>query len=225
MAISPSDCAPGRTDDTCQSPLNTPPPFHGWTPPPPISPVSIGEIPAQGYWYFGYDFQTPDSQQLPLPQFVNRSGRDLVLQLTFTVPQEDCGKDCLPGVEFRKGSNHIYKIDPPLKVKGSQASASLEIANGESYSWVIGLWQSTNPMLSVTDRTGVSLHPEVAGLSARPDIASPVGGSTTYCLCEDGVQALCNPGDHYSNGMLGAWSKNLGVTRNNSWSQCQHEGG
>jgi hypothetical protein len=224
-AVSPSDCQTGRSDNTCAGSVIVAPPFPGGTPvssPPPIPIAGIANV---GYWYFGYDFQTPDSGQLPLPFFINRSGKEIRLDFSFEIPLGICGRDCLPGIEFYKGSTHIYKIDPELKITGNKVSASLDILNGESYSWVIGLWASHDPRLAVTDTQGNSVPPEVVGLSARPDLAYRVLGSTIHCLCDNGTQALCSFGDHFSNGLLGVWSKNVGVTRQDSWTQCQHEGG
>jgi len=225
-AVNPTDCSTGRSDNTCAAAVQSPPEGGSTAPPPPAPPTTfrLAGIPAFNYWYFGYDFQTPDAYQGALPQFVNRSNQTIRLMFTFTIPAGNCGDDCLPAVEFYKGSNQVVKIDPPLVIKGNEATTALDVYGGESYSWVIGLWQSRDPKISVADEYGNATSLSNAGLSSRPDIANLILGIPTTCLCSDGSEALCNRGDRYSNGLLGEWSKNIGVLRTNSWSNCQHEG-
>lgn len=221
--IPPSDCTPGRSDNTCAGAVDegpAPSPVGG----PPASTYDLAGIAPSNYWYFGYDFQVPDERQLPLPLFVNRSGKAVVLTFKFDIPTGRCANDCLPGVEFHKGRGRIFKIDPALAVAGNQVSAELRVEAGESYSWIIGLWRATHPTLTVTDPGGGEVALPSVGLSPSPDIADPIDGTTRVCDCPDGAQAECNPGDHRSNGLLGIWSKNIGVSRANAWTRCQNAG-
>lgn len=223
--VVPMDCTPGRVDNTCAAPVRAPtiPPF----PAPPRTPPStfdLGGIPPFGYWYFGYDFQKNDDQQNPFPQFVNRSGKSISVKFEFSIPAGSCSKDCLPGLEFYKGSSHIYTVDAPLQIKGDIASATLNVASGESYSWVIGLWKSSRPTITISDPAGNWTPLSNTGLTDEPDVAREIPGSTTSCRCSDGSIAGCSYGEHFSNGLLGAWSTTGAIDRNGAWNNCSFSG-
>jgi len=176
-------------------------------------------MPLSGYWYWGYDFALPDTAQSSPPRFVNRSGRSITVTLSFTILGPPCGKDCLPGVEFYFDQG-VHKVDPPLVISGTIVTATMHLNDGDRYVWVFGLWKAQNPTVSVTSSEGSPLPPDVAGLSPRPDISTLISGVTTLCQCENAMTASCNYGDHYSNGLTGQWSRNVGVYRFNAWSNC-----
>jgi hypothetical protein len=222
-AIQPSDCQPRNMDSSCAQAVdqypNDPPP----SPPPPPKSFSLAGQPASGYWYWGYDFATADAEQQLDPRYVNRSGQPLNITLSFTIPASRCGGGCLPGVEFYFDQD-VHKRDPQLQVSGTTAKAVVPLKPGDSYGFIIGLWQALDPTISVTSADGTPVSPELAGMSARPDNSSLVPGTPTTCLCEDGAFAECYLGDHYSNGLSGRWSQTIGLARLNAWTQCQKGG-
>jgi hypothetical protein len=225
-AIQPSDCQPGHMDSSCakavkedpDTPPSDPPP-----PPPPATSFPLAGMPATGYAYWGYDFATSDTAQFEDPRFVNRSGRHLILTLSFSIPGPPCDGGCLPGVEFYFDQD-VHKRDPRLQVSGNTAKAAVPLKPGDRYAFIVGLWQARDPVVSVTLPDGTPVSPGLAGMSARPDIASLVLGTPTTCTCEDGSQADCNRGDHYSNGLSGNWAQTMGLSRFNAWTHCQYEG-
>jgi hypothetical protein len=223
-SIGPSDCLPRHMDSSCASALvggggpSDPPP-----PPPPTSYALAGQ-PASGYWYWGYDFQALDSAQKIDPRFVNRSGRPLVITLSFTVPEGPCGRGCLPGVEFYFDQD-VRKRDPKISVIGNRASASVPVNSGDSYGFIIGLWQASDPAIAVTTPDGAPVSPDLVGLSMHPDVSTLVAGAPTICQCNDGSVAECFLGDHYSNGLTGLWGQLTGLYRFNAWTHCQNGGG
>jgi len=227
-AIQPSDCQPGHMDSSCAKPvgdlgLPTDPPPSPPPPPPPMSFALSGQ-PSSGYWYWGYDFQTPDAKQGLNPRFVNRSGQSLNINISFTVPSGPCGGGCLPGVEFYFDQG-VHKRDPKLIVSGTTASTSVPVDIGDRYAFIIGLWQAKNPIIAVTTRTGSPVPPEQVGLTARPDISNLSVGETTSCQCADASVQDCYLGDHYSNGLSGSWSQTMGLHRLSSWTNCSYQGG
>jgi hypothetical protein len=221
-AIGPSDCVGGHADSTCANAVYGPT-RHSPPPPPPDS-YPLAGMPLVNYWYWGYDFATQDTRQLSPPTFVNRSGQSLLVSLSFTIPNPPCGKDCLPGVEFYFDQG-FHKVDPQLSISGNTATAVMQVNNGGRYSWVIGLWLARDPVVAVTTLDGIPVPPEIAGLSPRPDVSTSIPGIITTCQCQDALTALCSAGDHYSNGLTGQWSRNVGVYRFNAWSNCPQGGG
>jgi hypothetical protein len=226
-AIGPSDCVGGHADSTCASPVAATPRAQPPSSPPPVPPPSsyplAGQPPAN-YWYWGYDFALPDTEQSSMPRFVNRSGRAATIILSFTIPNQPCGGGCLPGVEFYFDQG-VHKVEPRLAVSGNTATATMHVNDGDRFAWVIGLWQASNPTVSVLSADGSPLSPEAAGLSPRPDISILTPGITTLCQCEDALTAMCNYGDHFSNGLAGEWSRHTGLYRFNAWNNCAHGGG
>jgi hypothetical protein len=227
-AIQPSDCLAGHMDSTCaEAVLNflfPPPPAPAPPPgPPPPNAFLLAGMPDSGYWYWGYDFSTADPAQSGMPKFVNRSGEALIVTLSFDVPSPPCGAGCLPGVEFYFDQD-VHKRDPAIQVSGNMAKTVVPLKAGDRWAFIIGLWQARRPMVSVARSDGTPVQPELAGMSARPDVSSLIIGTDTYCLCQDGSQAECNNGNHYSNGLSGSWSQTMGLARFNAWSNCQHEG-
>jgi len=221
-AIQPSDCQPGHMDSSCAKAIDSDPRLP---PPPPRPPTAfpLAGQPASGYFYWGYDFSSGDTDQFDDPRFVNRSGRDLVITLSFSIPGPPCGGGCLPGVEFYFDQD-VHKRDPRLQVAGNTAKAVVPVKPGDRYAFIIGLWQARNPIVAVTLPDGTPVSPELVGLSARPDIADQVSGTPTLCTCDGGSQAECNRGDHYSNGLSGKWSQTMGLSRFNEWTRCQRDG-
>jgi hypothetical protein len=222
-AIQPSDCQPRHMDSSCakavfQRPDDPPPP-----PPPPPSSFALAGQPSTGYWYWGYDFSSDDLAQMIDPRYVNRSGQSLIVTLSFSIPGPPCDGGCLPGVEFYFDRD-VHKRDPKLQVAGNTAKAIVPVKPGDSYGFIIGLWQARDPIVAVTLADGTPVSPEIAGMSARPDLSSFVPGTPTKCTCEDGSSLDCNYGDHYSNGLSGSWSQTVGLSRFNAWTNCQHEG-
>jgi hypothetical protein len=180
-------------------------------------------MPPTGYWYWGYDFATPDLMQSIVPKFVNRSGRTLTLVLSFTIQGPPCAGRCLPGVEFYFDQG-VHKRDPKLLIDGNTAKAAVTINNGDSYGFVIGLWQARDPVVSVVDGKGLPVPPDQAGLSAHPDESTFIPGIVTQCDCMDGETADCNLGGHYTNGLSGEWVNGESLARLGAWTYCQHGG-
>jgi hypothetical protein len=117
----------------------------------------------------------------------------------------------------------MHWLDPKLEISGNIASASVEVLDGVSYGWRLGLWQASDPALTVTDLAGAEVDLELAGMSARPEVSRLIEGTPTTCLCADGTEADCMRGDHYSNGLVSAWTR-AGSGRFNAWTACQHSG-
>jgi hypothetical protein len=224
-AIQPSDCQPGHMDSTCAKAVDKDPEHEPPPPPPPPPPNSfpLAGIPASGYSYWGYDFSSADIDQFDNPRFINRSGRSLILTLSFDIPNPPCGGGCLPGVEFYFDQD-VHKRDPRLQVSGNTAKAVVPLKPGDRYAFIIGLWQAHNPAIAVTLPDGTAISPDLAGLSVRPDTSSWVAGTQTKCSCENGEQLDCNRGDHYTNGLSGMWYQTMGLSRFNAWTNCRREG-
>jgi hypothetical protein len=213
-------------DSSCTKPFDDRggeigPPFPG--PPPQAKSYPLAGQPPSGYWYWGYDFQTLDAAQGDSPRFVNRSNKELTLKLSFTIPRGACGGGCLPGVEFYFDQD-VHKRDPKLVVSGTSATATVPVKAGDRYAFVIGLWQATNPVVSVSDASGYDVAPDEIGMSARPDVSVLLQGSVTICQCRDNSSAACYRGDHYSNGLSGGWTQTLGRYGLNAWSNCPQGG-
>lgn len=217
-AVSPDSCKASQVDSTCAGGIG-----GGWRTGFPDderrSTLPLAGQPGEGYWFWGYDFRTPDADQSSMPLFVNRSGLALRLTLTFRIPAGECFKDCLPGVIFYSGSSRITDKFPKLDIDGTQASATLDIGIHDSYGWIIALWKATGPDLTVVTSDGEYIPFDIAGLPARPDQSTLVAGVPQQCTCQDGSVVGCMLGDHYSNGLSGQWSK-AGLVRINAWTQC-----
>ncbi len=210
--LKPSDCKARDADSTCatavaQASVPSLPPFGGDAI---LYDGPLGGVPATGYAYWGFDF-VADQTGLPSPvrpdEFINRSSVSVTIKLSFTIPNNHtCAKDCLPGAEFEVDAGW-FKIDPPYVIDGNSVSISQVIAPGRGYGWVIGLWQSTNPRLTVTIPAGTKATLQDVGLSPLPAIASPIAAVASVCECWDASTAACSDGARFSNGLLGPWSQ------------------
>jgi hypothetical protein len=166
----------------------------------------LGGVPARGYAYWGYDFYA-DATGMPSPvrpdEFINRSSVPVTIKLSFNFPTgKTCEKDCLPGVQFQTGPG--WRILGPLYTKeGDTAWVSLTFGPGIGYGWVIGLWESWNPRLTVTVPKGSTATLQDVGLSESPAIANAIDAVDTKCACWDGTSAACSLGNRFSNGLLG----------------------
>jgi len=211
-ALKPSDCEARDADSTCATAVAgvaAPglPPFGGDAV---LYDGPLGGVPATGYAYWGFDF-VADQTGLPSPvrpdEFINRSSAPVTIRLSFTFPtNHPCANDCLPGAEFVVDAGWL-KIDPPYVIAGNSVSISQVIAPGRGYGWVIGLWQSSHPRLTVTIPAGSQATLQDVGLSPLPAIANDIAAVTSLCTCWDGSTATCSEGRHFSNGLLGAWDQ------------------
>ena len=216
--VKPSDCKARDADSTCATAVAgetviTPPLPH---PDGLLYDGPLGGVPSSGYAYWGFDF-IADQTGIPSPvrpdEFINRSSVPVTIKLSFTFPaSHPCAKDCLPGAEFEVDTGW-FKIDPPYVIDGNSVSISQVFAPGRGYGWVIGLWQSTNPRLTVTIPAGAKATLQDVGLSPLPAIANEIAAVTSGCACWDGSTATCSDGTHFSNGLLGSWDTEFDIYR------------
>ncbi len=216
--LTPSDCKARDADSTCAAavagaPAPSLPPFGGDTL---LYDGPLGGVPATGYAYWGFDF-IADQTGMPSPvrpdEFINRSSVPVTIKLSFTIPtNHPCAKDCLPGAEFEVDVGW-FKIDPPYVIDGNSVSLTQVMAPGRGYGWVIALWQSSNPRLTVTIPSGAKATLQDVGLSALPAIANEIAATTSVCQCWDGSSATCSDGSHFSNGLLGTWDTEFTIYR------------
>ncbi len=227
--MKPSDCRPRDADSTCATavagaPVAGPPPAHPDTP---LYDGPLAGIPASGYAYWGYDF-VADQTATPSPvrpdEFINRSSVPVTITFTFDYPtNHPCDRDCLPGFQFQVGPGWS-KIDPPRVFNGDTVSFTQTFDPGRGYGWVIALWQSTNPRLTVTVPRGSKATLTDVGLSALPQIATEIAAVQGLCDCWDGTVAACSDGSHFSNGLLGPWAQSLdNYMRAGAFNSCPPE--
>ena len=225
--MQPSDCRARDADSTCatavagatvpQQPLNVSDKV--------LYDGPLGGVPAAGYAYWGFDFAANQSG-LPSPvradEFINRSNGPVTITLSFTFPVTgSCNHDCLPGVEFRVGTSWIH-VDPAYVINGDTVSLTHEFESGQGFGWVIGLWSSTNPRLTVTIPKGSTATLADVGMPALPNLANVMPASTHLCICGDQTTATCSDGTYFSNGLLGAWSQQTGnYERAQAFTDCQ----
>jgi hypothetical protein len=240
-AIGPSDCKAGHADSTCAAgvvgapvPIPAPPP-PGPPPPPPSPPPGpppvpdltviydgpIAGLPSGGIAYWGFDFLS-DSLGIPSPMFrdvyINRSAYPLTLRFTFTTPlNKPCGTGCLPRLEFRMGPAWALRY-APFTVSDGVAIAEYEIPANYYYAWVIGLQDTTNPILRVTTDRHVTL--DDAGLPTHMNAAAPIPPKIQSCSCQDGSIAECSYGTRYSSGLMGHWDNDGYYYSDDGWNFC-----
>ena len=212
--VTPSDCRPKDADSTCAmavagAPLPGPPAEHVNEP---LYDGPLAGVPALGYAYWGFDF-VADQTGTPSPvrpdEFVNRSSVPVTITLSFNFPTNHaCNKNCLPGAQFQVDPGW-YKIDPPYVINGNIVSVTQTFNPGRGFGWVVALWQSTNPRLTVTIPSGAKATLQDVGLSAYPAIANEIAAVPGICDCWDGTRVACSDGSHFSNGLLGPWFQNL----------------
>ncbi len=223
--VRPSDCRPRDADSTCATAV------AGATAVVPTAHDEailydgpLGGVPASGYAYWGFDFVS-DASGMPSPvradEYINRSAAPVTITLSFTIPTDHaCVNDCLPGVQFQVGVGW-HKVDPPYVVDGSTVSLKSTFQPGQGYGWVIGLWQSTGPRLTVTVPKNAIATLASVGLPSLPSVATEISRTMSTCNCPDGTTAACSDGSHFSNGLLGAWSQaNDMYRRNGAFSDC-----
>lgn len=227
--LRPSDCKARDADSTCATAvagvtIGSPPQVQ---PAAPLYDGPLGGVPAHGYAYWGFDFiadQTGTTSPVRPDEFINRSKVPVTITLTFNFPSDHpCKKDCLPGVEFEVDAGW-FKIDPPYVTLGNRVSVTQVFEPGRGYGWMIGLWQSTNPRLTVTVPKGAKTTLQEVGLPSLPAIADVISAVTGTCSCWDGSEAACSDGNHFSNGLLGPWYQNLdNYIRAGSFNNCPSE--
>jgi hypothetical protein len=187
----------------------------------------LGGVPARGYAYWGFDFfadETGTPSLVRPDEFVNRSSVPVTITLSFDIPtNHPCGNDCLPGVQFQVDAGW-YKIDPPYTVVGNKVSLTQTFAPGRGYGWVISLWESTNPRLTVTIPKNAVATLRQVGMSSRPSDADEVPAVVSNCSCNDGTTAICSDGNRFSNGLLGSWSQVFSIySRVGAFNTCAAE--
>jgi hypothetical protein len=209
--VRPSDCKPRDADSTCATAVAgapVSPPFKSALK---LYEGPLGGVPAFGYAYWGFDFfanQTGTISPVRSDEFINRSNVPVTITLSFNFPADrPCNKDCLPGVQFQVDAGW-FKLDPPYVLKGDVVSVAQTFDPGRGYGWVIGLWLSTNPKLTVTIPPGSTATLQEVGLPMFPAIATEIAATQTQCACWDGTSATCSEGTRFSNGLLGAWYQN-----------------
>jgi hypothetical protein len=227
--LKPSDCKARDADSTCAAAVagaSAPslPPFGGNAI---LYDGPLGGVPATGYAYWGFDFvadQTGFPSLVRPDEFINRSSVPVTIKLSFTYPtNHPCNKDCLPGAEFEVDAGW-FKIDPPYVIDGNSVSISQTFAPGRGYGWMIGLWQSTNPRLTVTIPAGAKATLQDVGLPPLPAIASEIAATTSVCECWDGSSVTCSDGTHFSNGLLGMWDTEFDIYhRAGAFNNCPPE--
>jgi hypothetical protein len=227
--VRPSDCRPRDADSTCATavagaPLAAPPPSH---PEEPLYDGPIGGVPDTGYAYWGFDFiadQTGTPSPVRPDQFINRSSVPVTVKLSFNYPTTHaCNKDCLPAVQFQVDAGW-FKIDPPWVFNGNTVTVTQTFNPGRGFGWVIALWQSTNPRLTVTVPKGSTATLKEVGLPIFPAMATEIAAISGSCDCWDGSVATCSDGDHFSNGLLGPWFQNLtNYKRAGAFNNCPPE--
>ena len=228
--VRPSDCKPRDADSTCAATVAATPVA---SPPLPVTGDGVlydgplGGVPASGYAYWGFDFVADDTGS-PSPvrpdEFINRSRVPVTIKLTFNFPTDrTCERNCLAGVQFQTGKG--WRILGPLYTKvGETAWVSETFAPGIGYGWVIGLYDSWNPRLTVTVPKGSATTLEEVGLSPFPAIATEIPAVGAMCDCWDGTVAACSLGSHFSNGLLGPFSLNWdNYARAGAFSGCPAE--
>ena len=206
----PSDCKPRDADSTCATAVAAatvaaPPDAH---PDAVLYDGPLAGVPATGYAYWGFDFiadRTGTASPVRPDEFVNRSGVPVTITLSFNFPTDHpCTMDCLPGMQFQVGPGWT-KSDPPFAISGNSVSITSTFQTGQGYGWVVALWQSSNPNLTVRVPKGSTATLTDVGLSAAPKIADELPLVLGFCDCADGSRASCSSGEHYSNGLLGPW--------------------
>ena len=223
--IRPSDCRPRDADSTCATAV------AGLTVVPPTARNDsilydgpLGGVPASGYAYWGFDF-VADATGMPSPvrpdEFVNRSSAPVTITLSFDIPTDRvCAKDCLPGMQFQVDAGW-HKVDPPYIVKGNSVSLTSTFQPGQGYGWLIALWQSSNPRLTVTVPRNAMATLEAVGLPTSPSVANEIALVVKTCDCMNGSSASCSDGTHFSNGLLGTWSQHADMyQRNGAFIAC-----
>ncbi len=221
--MQPSDCRARDADSTCATAVAgaTVPIAQDTT----LYDGPLGGVPPNGYTYWGFDFVSDQTGQ-PSPvrpdEFINRSSVPVTIKLSFTFPGgSSCGNDCLPGVEFRTGVGW-FKVDPAYVIEGDTVSLSHEFEPGQGFSWVISLWRSTNPRLTVSVPKGSAPTLAEVGMSVAPNMANPVAATTHLCSCPDLTTAACSDGTRFSNGLLGYWSQQTNnYERAQAFNSCQ----
>jgi hypothetical protein len=170
----------------------------------------LGGVPSSGYAYWGFDFLS-EQTGLPSPvrtdEFINRSTASVTITLSFNFPTTYfCGNDCLPAVEFVVGPGWT-KVDPPYVFSGNTVSLAYVAAPGQGYGWMMGLWQASNPRLTVSVPVGARVTLQDVGLPPLPAMATEIPAVTRSCECSDGTSAACSDGSRFSNGLLGPWTQ------------------
>ncbi|MEO5687760.1 MAG: hypothetical protein ABIR54_10370 [Burkholderiaceae bacterium] len=188
----------------------------------------LGGVPSSGYAYWGFDYfddQWGYPSLVRQDEFINRSTVPVTIKLSFTIPtNHPCRNDCLPGVQFQVDVGW-FKLDPPSVINGNTASVTSTFKPGQGFGWVIALWQSTNPRLTVTVPKGATATLIDVGLPSLPAVANEIAATTTVCECWDGSTAVCSYGRRFSNGLLGSWDqRNSGYTRQGAFSNCPTNG-
>jgi len=221
----PSDCRPRDADSTCATAVAgatvVVPPF---TPEGTLYDGPLGGVPSSGSAYWGFDF-VADQSGKPSPvrpdEFINRSSAPVTIMLSFNIPTNHfCGNDCLPGMQFQVGPGWD-KVDPPYVVKLDTVSLTATFQPGQGYGWMIGLWESSNTRLTVTVPKNSAATLESVGLPDLPSIAIEIPRVIGICMCTDGSKAACSDGSHFSNGLLGPWSKNGDIyRRSGAFNEC-----
>ena len=224
--VGPSDCKPRDADSTCATavagaPVASPVPIIRN---PALYDGPLAGVPANGYAYWGFDFvadATGMSSEVRNDEFINRSNVPVTIRLSFNIPtNHPCGKDCLPGVQFQVDAGW-FRVNPPMVVDGDKVSMTETFNPGQGYGWIIGLWQATNPQLTVTIPKNALATMEALGLPTLPGIATEVAAVTSTCTCSDGTIAACSDGTRFSNGLLGPWSRSFGTyARAGAFNNC-----
>jgi len=221
----PSDCKPRDADSTCATAVAgetavDPPVKAGGA----LYDGPLGGVPASGYAYWGFDFfadQWGTTSLVRPDEFVNRSAVPVTIKLSFTIPtSHPCNRDCLPGVQFQVDAGW-YKVDPRGVVNGNTVSMSSTFQPGQGFGWVIALWQSSNPRLTVSVPPGSVATLEDVGMPLAPAVANEVAAATTSCVCWDGSTAPCSDGRRFSNGLLGSWDQHFSIyARDGAFNNC-----
>jgi hypothetical protein len=212
QALGPSDCLARDADSTCNSAVSR------------SSGASVGSsqylydgplggVPAQGYAYWGYDFLADEMGVATVytkDMYVNHTQYPVTIRLGFDIPTTHaCNGGCLPGVQFFYGPSWASYFAAAV-VSGGTVSLEFRVPAGTAYGWAIGLWEATNPRLTVTVDPGVSTTLAELGLPAQPAIALEIAAVTTSCPCIDGSSADCSLGSHFTNGLDGPWYRGTG---------------
>ena len=212
--VGPSDCRPRDADSTCATavagvPITGPLPINQV---PTLYDGTLAGVPPIGYSYWGFDFFADETGMPSLvrpDEFINRSSVPVTITLSFDFPtSHPCNKDCLPGVQFMVDPGW-FKLASPYTIAGNQVSVSQTFAPGRGYGWVLGLWQATNPRLTVTIPKDAVATLEQVGMSAAPSISTQIPAVTGTCTCSDGTLAACSAGGRFSNGLLGDWYQGI----------------
>jgi len=224
-ALGPSDCLPRDADSTCASAV-----ARSTTGAPPYDAKSLlydgrlGGVPPTGYAFWGFDFESaargvtsPSTNDM----YFNRSSAVLTVTLSFDIPTtHTCGQGCMPGLKFIVGLGWDT-VFPPLKVEGGLVTATLQVNPGQAYGWVVGLWQATNPRLTLSVPTGAAATLALVGQSADPAIAQEIPAVLGMCDCWDLTPRPCSAGSRFSNGLMGYWYQSTGYyVRAGSFNEC-----